>query len=414
MSYPMKARHLGTWALFGVSLSASVVLLLAWILLTPLYIAFFGPATAAVLLLAALFLPKISLGTVPLPPERVLASLGYRLRLEGFQVQQAPGELIVRLGTYAATKLRVRGTRDGSETLYQAFATSSGWGTLIFLLVIVWTAVAAFPLIAYLWYRASSFATRRAGPLLEDASALREIPRPDDIAAALLEGLAEGHRLASDAYDATRTTYYDLLAIVLFLAFATWGLFVVFLFLGLADWEPTARIRAASLLSILPGAILAVIPMWYLRRRYRPSLLRHRFWAGRLQEAFNREALRRSPEAAEPSAFELLAEASQELPTWLEAVRRAGVSADPAAGFLLLVLLLGAWSVLSAAWGWTNVSGSFAALLGTSGVVLAVAAFVFYRRWRIHRDAELNRIRDEWRRRFAELRTRMDRFLQDL
>src|SRR3989442_13567065 len=50
-----------------------------------------------------------------------------------------------------------------------------------------------------------------------------------------------------------------------------------------------------------------------------------------------------SPEAAEPSAastFELLAEASTQVPDWLDAQRRPGLSSDPATSFAILILTL--------------------------------------------------------------------------
>ena len=121
------------------------------------------------------------------------------------------------------------------------------------------------------------------------------------------------------------------------------------------------------------------------------------------------------PDASEPSAFELLAEASKEVPTWLEAVRRAGMSRDPGAFFLVFLMGLWAFQLLAVGVpGLVTADPGIGALLLGGGTLLTVGAVAFYLRWKSRRDEALARERQEWDRRFLSIRARMEEFLQGL
>src|SRR5437879_13230564 len=107
-----------------------------------------------------------------------------------------------------------------------------------------------------------------------------------------------------------------------------------------------------------------------------------------------------SLEAAEPSAastFELLAEASTQVPDWLNAQRRAGLSSDPATslGILLLTLFVSSMftnAIIGALRGALDLVFVYAA---TGTVAAGIAAWI-YRAWKRREDARLAPAQARW------------------
>lgn len=403
-----------------VALAAPLVLLLVMLLLLGGPGLTFGQffvvwsMTAAALLVAGLFLPRHRLGSVRASPDEALADLGHRLRLAQYRVAEAPGLLTVRIGRLSAIEIRAKRGVDGSEILYEAYATSSGWSVILILLFLGWTSFLVIPLSLYLFVQVWLFARHRVAPLLRPEGRLRE-PRPrDDVREALVEGLAEGHRLAAEAYEAERSSYQDAVALLLF------GAIVVgFLaFVGFLVWssEPdwSSRLTASILLAGLFASAFAVSIGLLIRRRYRPRLLRYRSWVDRLRTGLAREAaLSEAPEVG-PSTFELLAEASREVPTWLAVTRRSwhGRPADQ-----LLIFALGgvAFSLFAAAFVMAQTEGVLLGLWpGLGGFALAAAAYVLYRRSQLEQARATTRELSTWDQRWQGVRTKMERYLRDL
>lgn len=400
--------------MIGLIVAADALFAVLWTLLLPWPLAFLGPAIAATILLTALFSPRLRVGSVSAPPDQALTALALQLRREGIRVESGPGELTVRTGSASALKLRARATTSGTDILFRAYATPSGWGAIMFLIVLAWTSVLAIPVIAYVWSRSWSFAVRRLPGHLEAVPRSLEALRRDEIAVALLTGLAEGHRLAEEAYESERSVYHDSLAVALFAAFLGWGLVFITVFLSLSDADASRRIGTANLVSVAAGIAAGAASVGLLRRRFRPRLRRLADWNERLQNALAREAHREEAAPSAESAFEVLAEATREVPSWIDASRRAGMSRDPAIGFLVLVMALGTYGLVSAGIGFLGGDPTFAVLLLAAGAGLGFATYAVYARWKRRRDADLAEAQDAWRRRVEDLRARMDRFLQDL
>src|SRR3989442_2488813 len=99
-----------------------------------------------------------------------------------------------------------------------------------------------------------------------------------------------------------------------------------------------ARSTAAVAAAAIPLGIL-------IRVRLRPNVLLHRAHAERLRAAMARASAPGAPEGSEPSAFELLMDASVEVPSWIQVSRRGGLNRDPAAGALILVAAAWAFSL---------------------------------------------------------------------
>lgn len=397
----------------GASCAAVGVLIALLLQIWIVYVFFFGGMAAAAILLGVIFLPKYPLGFVKGAPGDILAFLARRLRLEEYRVEQAPGRLTIRLGSLRAVRLFVRPAQRGCEVRYQPYATPSGWGTLVFLTVLGWTSLLAIPVIVYAFHGARSFARGELAGILPREAVPAEAA-PDEVRALLLESLSEAHRFAAEAHEETLSTYRDLQAIVVVVAFTAWLLLFIMLALALPEPYFVPRLGASALFAA--GIVLAAtVPgLIACRARFRPRILRYRAWAMRLAEAMHREATRAMPAEDGSSVFELLSEAALEVPLWIEAARRGGINRDPSAGILLVMTILSSVSVASAA-----VSGLWLNLLVGVGLLAAgvgglVAALLFYRRWKHRWNAETVRIEADWKLRLDGVRGQMEQYLQDL
>ena len=106
---------------------------------------------------------------------------------------------------------------------------------------------------------------------------------------------------------------------------------------------------------------------------------------------------------------------SEQIPGWLRTRRWAGLSGDQAAGWIVFILSFFAfWAFwLAADFGYMGAI-PIALLAGGMGLSLAVAAYVYWSRWRARQEETIQRTLAEWRQRTESLRSRFDRFLQDL
>jgi hypothetical protein len=124
-----------------------------------------------------------------------------------------------------------------------------------------------------------------------------------------------------------------------------------------------------------------------------------------------------SPEAAEgkePSAFEVLMEAANEVPRWIDVVRRGGIHGDPIAGIALLIVVVWTFTLASSAVSFAFSDVRLAGLTGVLSLLLSIGGAFFYRRWRRRWDAEKNEALRLWNRRVDGVRTRMEQYLRDL
>lgn len=402
----------------GILVAAIIALLLtAVVILQPPFFPFlFWVLTlvAATVVFAFLFLPWRQVAQSPLPPEALQKHLVFQLRREGFRVEEGPEGTKVRLGSVAALRFRISPTSGGSELRWQAYATSSGWGTLITLIVLVWTAVIGVVAMIYVEHKARRFARDRLSALVTAADSLPP-PPADDIRVLLVHGLSEGHRLASEAYEAQRSNLGDAVALVAVAGLAVWALAFLGLFLGLPIDSPWREGASLLELATVIGVGVTVVSEWAVWRHTRPRLRASRDWAERLRLALVRETSRGPPAPAEPSSVELLMGLSDQIPTWLHVRRWAGLSGDQAAGWMLFMLSFGAFSVFWIAADLAFLGAFLYALLAAlGGAGLAFGAYVYWARWRERQEQTIGRTLDEWRQRTESLRSRLDRFLQDL
>ncbi|TLZ84581.1 MAG: hypothetical protein E6K03_01580 [Methanobacteriota archaeon] len=356
----------------------------------PLIVNFLGgwflwaPVLAALAVLPAAFLREAELDTGLEAPAQVRAALAANLRGEGLEVGAEPDAIWVRIDALSAVRIRARTTDRGTVLSSQARATIAGWLLLLGLVASVVGSLPAVALTLVLFRRANRFARARA-PAAFGGKGGTAVSSGDEVRAMLVGSLSSALRIAREASDAQRKAYTDALTIIAVAAFTSWTALLIGLFVALNGFNLITGQWDVPIVGATGGTlVLSVVLLSVVRRRFLPRLARYRAWIDRLSDAFDREM---SPEAAEPSAastFELLAEASTQVPDWLDAQRRAGLSSDPATSFAILILTL----FVSTTW--------------------------IYRAWKRREDARLAHAQAAWDAHVKSLRARMDHFLEEM
>lgn len=394
--------------------AVAIFLVLAALRPEPFVLLFFGAEAAAVVVLGILFLPKFPVREVHATPEASLAFLARHFRFAGQRVSEVPGTLTVRIGSFSAVRITARPTATGSDIRYHAYATPSGWGTIIIFILLGWTAFLGLALAIYGFLRVLSFVASRLIPAVPVDGELPVAPPEDETRAVLLEALSEAHRVAAEAHEAIRSTYWDFQSIVIGGAIIAWLILFVVIFPGLPEPDFARRVMTGFALAGAYTVTYASVFAWGVRRRFRPRVVAYRDRAVELERTFSREVARTHPTGGESSSFEILAEASKEVPVWIEATRRPRLSREPAAGVLIVMVVFITYSLISGALAFAYFDPLVAFLLAAGGAALVAATIWLYRKWRRRWDTETVRILDVWKQRFAEVRARMDRYLEDL
>ena len=374
------------------------------------------PVEAALAVLPAVFLREVDIGTSPRSPGDVRETLSSTLRTAGVSMTAAPGAVSAQVNALSTVRFRSRITEAGAVLSYQVRPTVAGWALLAILGVSVVGSTVAIVLTVALAWQARRFARVRGSSAMA-ASAPASTPSASDQVRGLLVGsLSFGLHMAEQAYEAQRKAYTDARVLAVLGAFALWTVLLVGLFLALnglnlltGRWE-TPIIGATSAAFLTGGVLLAG-----MRRRYGPPLSRYGGWKDRLGDAMGREMARTAPEPGSASSFELLLDASTQVPDWLDAQRKAGLSADPGIAFVVLVLTASCASMI--------VNALYAALFGALSVVpiwasiaavlAGITAWIWYR-WRRREDTRLAESKSAWDAHVRALRARMDRFLEEM
>src|SRR2546428_190160 len=290
----------------------------------PLIVNFLGawflwaPILAALAVLPAAFLREAEVDTGLEAPARVRAALAANLHSEGLEVTTEPDGVWVRIDALSAVRIRARTTDRGTVLSSQARATRAGWLLLIALVASVVGSLPAVALTLVLFRRANRFARARA-PVAFGGKGGAAVSSRDEVRAMLLGSLSSALRIAREASDAQRKAHTDAQTVTAVAAFTSWTALLIGLFVALNGFNLITGQWDVPIVGATGGTlVLSVVLLSVVRRRFLPRLARYRTWIDRLSDAFEREM---SPEAAEPSAastFELLAEASTQVPEWLE------------------------------------------------------------------------------------------------
>jgi len=400
----------------AILLTALVLAAVPLILNLPGWWFLWTPIMAALAILPALFLREPDLGTGPWSPAGVRDALASTLEGAGVSVTAMPDAVVARIQSLSMVRFRWRVTDVGTVLSYEVRPTRVGWALFAALVVTAVGSPFAIALAVALAWRARRFARSRGHAALAASAATSTPPPSDEVRTLLVGSLSSGLRIAEQAYDAQRKAYTDARVLAVLGGFVLWTVLLVSLFLVLngvnlltGRWE--IPIVGATTGAILTGGALLVAS----RRRYGARLSRYLDWTSRLGEAMGREMARTAEPPSTASTVELLLEASTQVPEWLDAQRKAGLSADPGMAFATLVLSAACASMI--------VNALYAVLFGnlstvpiwvTVAAILAGIATWIWRRWRREEDARLAESRSTWDAHVRALRGRIARFLEEM
>ena len=376
-----------------------------------------APLLASLATLAAVFLREVDVPVGGRSSAEVRQALAAVLGTSA--MARAPREDLVtaRLNALAAIRFRTRVTDQGTVLSYQVWMTRAGWVLLAALVLSVVGSVVALAAGLVLVGRGSKFVKSVGASLAHQLQAVSPEPARDAVHALLVGGLSTTLRMAREAYEAQRKAYTDSLLTTAIAAFTAWTALLVGLFIALngfnlvtGRWE--VPIAGATVTTLFFGILFLVS----LRRRYVPRLARYRKWTERLADSMGVQLARAPPESGQANTFELLVSASEQVPDWLDAQRRAGLSGDPKMAFLILLLTLFTGSFLMnglAQLLFGGIASAGMAYLAIGAFLVGLTAWI-YLRWKREEEARLNRSRAAWDAHLKALHARMDRFLEEM
>ena len=376
-----------------------------------------APLLASLATLAAVFLREVDVPVGGRSPAEVRQALAAVLGTSA--MARAPREDLVtaRLNALAAIRFRTRVTDQGTVLSYQVWMTRAGWALLAALVLSLVGSVVALAAGLVLVGRGSKFVKSVGTSLAQRLQAVSPEPARDEVHALLVGGLSTTLRMAREAYEAQRKAYTDSLLTTAIAAFTAWTALLVGLFIALngfnlvtGRWE--VPIAGATVTTLFFGILFLVS----LRRRYVPRLARYREWTERLADSMGVQLARAPPESGQANTFELLVSASEQVPDWLDAQRRAGLSGDPKIAFVILLLTLFTGSFLMnglAQLLFGGIASAGMAYLAIGAFLVGLTAWI-YLRWKREEEARLNRSRAAWDAHLKALHARMDRFLEEM
>ena len=376
-----------------------------------------APLLASLATLAAVFLREVEVPVGGRSPAEVRQALAAVLGTSA--MARAPREDLVtaRLNALAAIRFRTRVTDQGTVLSYQVWMTRAGWALLAALVLSLVGSVVALAAGLVLVGRGSKFVKSVGTSLAQQLQAVSPEPARDEVHALLVGGLSTTLRMAREAYEAQRKAYTDSLLTTAIAAFTAWTALLVGLFIALngfnlvtGRWE--VPIAGATVTTLVFGILFLVS----VRRRYVPRLARYREWTERLADSMGVQLARAPPESGKANTFELLVGASEQVPDWLDAQRRAGLSGDPKMAFLILLLTLFTGSFLMnglAQLLFGGIASAGMAYLAIGAFLVGLTAWI-YLRWKREEEARLNRSRAAWDAHLKALHARMDRFLEEM
>jgi hypothetical protein len=351
-------------------------------------------------------------------PKEVLQDLAHRLRSGRYRVTEEPGKLSIQITPLAAIKVHAVADGANSEILYQADATPGGW-TVLVLLFLFTRGFAGFPMALYHFLKARRFAEDQLRPQLPKGGVPRAKVGAGDIRERLIDSLSEGHRLAAEAYEATQSRYEDRWLLLGFGAVLLWLILLVTLGVG-----PHSTLTGnPAYLLIIPSAItLAILvpSVWSTRKWFKPRIDDYREWADRLRKALEKETVHETTESPESSAFELIAQAYRQVPTWLEARRKGSFSRESGAWMLIFTCAIAAaWMAFFGIVLYSFTTWSLGLLIWSLVLLIGAAAlislcYLLYSRLRRRANEEGSRTLKDWNYRLDVMHQKMVKYLEEL
>jgi ABC-type multidrug transport system fused ATPase/permease subunit len=226
----------------------------------------------------------------------------------------------------------------------------------------------------------------------------------------LVDSLSEGYRLSAEALESTISDYHDSILVSVSLAIVLFMTSFALMIVEFADSQ--LDIAAVAGLPLALALVLISFLTWFVSRHYRPFIMRLRSWYDRFQDALEFEAVGGEVRDDWQSSFELLAEATKELPKWILTRQKSMLHTHPAVSSLMFVLaLIGFNMFVSAAFILQDWWAILTAIVALS--ILGLSAWLFYATRRNDQE-ESHRTMSEWRARLDRTSAEAERLIEDM
>jgi len=354
------------------------------------------------------------LTTVDTDPKTTLTDLAHRLRVSKYRVKEDKKGLKVQVTSSTVIRITANTVQGRTVVGYRPDQTASGWTAIIILIFMCYLAAVGAALAVYSVWQVQRFAREWVLPRIEGAKPIAEETPGDMVRSTLIDGLSEGYRLASEAYEAQHSNYQDGVMAVI-----TGTIFVWFLtFFSLLAWmkdQPLYQDVQASLAVSLVAAIAFCVPlMFYLGRRVRIKASDFKSWSARLFARLEQETRPEPPKDLEPSVFELLDEVSKQIPKWMKVMRKAGMFTNPWTWFTIFMLGYLAFMLFLIGISWSPQDLTIQSILVVGGLATTLCCFLLYVRWRAEQREEESMVTKDWESRLRIMNGKMQRHLEEL
>lgn len=363
-----------------------------------------GPLVGLVVLYQSKFRGPAMVGT----SDRITDDLARELMKGGHIVERAKGRLIVRVDKSVGVVVLSKQKGQHRYLYYGLETMPRGAAWVIFLFIIV-PPIALF-VITYYLSKVIRFGEDTLDGIALNASQKTE-HQEKSIKEMLIEGISEARRLSVEAYEAAKSNYDDLIVLSLvsglLLVMAT---VISLLYLDrISGFVATGEILLYASVAVFVATVILLYA--FFRQRYRHRLGRLRDWSETLSRAFESEGRPPGGEITPDSHFELLAEASREIPGWLEIRRKSMLAREP--GWTMVILLTGYSGAMFAIGGAaTVIQGTLSGLiLLSTGIILICIGAVVYNTTARRMASEAKALEDRWKRRSEQMTADMENLL---
>jgi hypothetical protein len=354
------------------------------------------------------------LTTVDTDPKTTLADLAHRLRVSKYRVKEDKKGLKVQVTSSTVIRITAKTVQGRTVVGYRPDQTASGWTAIIILIFMWYLAAVGAALAVYSVWQVQRFARERVLPRIEGAEPIAKETPGDIVRSTLIDGLSEGYRLASEAYEAQHSNYQDGVMAVITGTIFVWFL-TFFSFLAWMKDQPLYQDVQASLAISLIAAIAFCVPlMFYLGRRVRSKASEFKSWSARLFARLEQETRPEPPKDLEPSVFELLDEVSKQIPKWMKVMRKAGMFTNPWTWFTIFMLGYLAFMLFLIGITWRPQDLTMQSILVVGGLATTLCCFLLYVRWRAEQREEESMVTKDWESRLRIMNGKMQRHLEEL
>ena len=397
---PMRALEAIRGIVVPLLLCLSLAVILGWLL--PLGLLFLAAIIAAATFQIYILVKSVGSYWIPLDSATTTNYLMMELNRRYLRVVSSPEGFKLNLTTISGLKIKIRPVNGGTKVVIKAEPTTDGWILIIVFVIFHMTSILIFPLAIQLYLKANKFTREVIEPILSFPPSDVEIHVEEDVNLILLQSLAEGHRIAAEAFEAQRSYYQD----VLLIAVIFWLICGSSLMVLAADSSFPSVVIMGSLLLASILMIPFILYAWFW---VRPLTYEYKAWTEGLWERWQRET---TGQMVSSGCLEYLLDACMEMPKWIEARWGASHYREPGIWSTIAIIIyfasllaLGLFPIdpyVSTEFWWVKY------LLSS---LLFGASIILFLRWRRAMSVARNRTRALWNKRKSIIESEIESLL---